>query len=207
MPVNITNLNSRKIIFNNVTYIRVTFNTRVLLNDDNLDFRLSSFSFCIYNILMDIIITFNILEVLSMIVWFFFSIVIGLSLFIFDKRAVGVLGVIFAMLLLITNFCTTRVYQAERFHKILPREDCVIKEDGDVFSITYGSSKYVFRGDRVVEYIAETKNQEVIEIEGEYRMYYPIVPDFIYYIYFLGEPELETITHVSTVNISTYRGR
>ena len=156
---------------------------------------------------MGIRITFNTLEVLCMIVWFLFSVVIGLAFLIGDKRTVGVLGTIFTILLLITNFCTTRVYHAERFHKLLPREDCIIKENGDMFSIKYGSSKYAFRGDKVVEYIAETKDQEVIEIEGEYRIYYPAVPEFLYFMYFVGEPELESTTHVTGVNISTYRGK
>jgi hypothetical protein len=64
---------------------------------------------------------------------------------------------------------------------------------------------YILPTANVVDYDAADKASEVIEIQGERRIYKTNVPDFIYEMFYLTSPSVETTIVTTSMGTSTYK--
>lgn len=105
----------------------------------------------------------------------------------------------------ITTLVNCRVYNTEKFSMSVPRSECQFRQNKEKTTVYYQNNMYILPTANVVDYDAADKASEVIEIQGERRTYKTNVPDFIYEMFYLTSPSVETTIVTTSMGTSTYK--
>lgn len=111
-------------------------------------------------------------------------------------------------LVIFTILCTSKSYTTEPVHIILPKANVRIIDDSTKNYMMVATNKddtYYVKHGEITKYMANSKEDEVVELLGEKRVYTPMVPDVIYALYYLRLPHPESTTVISHMNLSEYK--
>lgn len=126
----------------------------------------------------------------------------------FDKKDFAVcLTAISSFCVVLTVCCTARMYTHESFHVSEAKENVRMSAQSDGIHIKMNHQEYVVDPDNVVEYNASDENSEVVELSCVRKAYRPMVPGFIYYLYYMDTPNIETTVEVVSCSVSEYKSK